>query len=122
VLSLICIIMECFALLNIEYCPGEDLIQLYWAFWATWQVGSCIAILGVMVQLWIVLGDVEMPSWAIGLGTLVLVFAGLGFILRDIWRKALREDTVVKNENNESEDKERAERDKDDTDQRPSQA
>jgi hypothetical protein len=75
-----------------------------------------------MIAFWIVFGDVETPSWAVSLGTPVLVFAGLGFILRDLWRKALREYTVVKNENNRSRDEERAEGDNRDTDQRASQA
>jgi hypothetical protein len=122
VLSLTCIAMECFAIFNIGYCHGEDLIQLYWAFWVTWQVGSCIAILGVMIAFWIVLGDVETPSWAVGLGTPVLVFAGLGFIVRDLWRKALTRYVVVPDDNNVSGDPERVERDEDDTDQQTSQA
>jgi hypothetical protein len=81
--------MECFALFNIEYCQGEDLMQLFWGFWSVLQVGSNIAILGVMIQFWIVLGDVDTPSWAVALGTPVLVFAALGFLLRAIGGKAL---------------------------------
>ena len=61
-------------------------MQLYWGFWSVLQVGSNIAILGVMVQFWIVLGDVETPSWAVALGTPVLVFAALGFVFRSIWK------------------------------------
>lgn len=58
-------VFECFALFNIEFCDGEDLMSLYWGFWSVLQVGSNIAILGVMVQFWIVLGDIETPSWAV---------------------------------------------------------
>ncbi len=86
-LSATCTVIECFAAFNIEYCDGEDLMQLYWGFWSILQVGSNIAILGVMLQFWIVLGDVETPSWAVALGTPVLVFAALGFILKAIWGK-----------------------------------
>lgn len=42
-----------------------------------------------MIQFWIVLGDVDTPSWAVALGTPVLVFAALGFLLRAIGGKAL---------------------------------
>ena len=28
-----CAIVECFALFNIEFCDGEDLMFLYWGFW-----------------------------------------------------------------------------------------
>ncbi|KAE9369284.1 hypothetical protein N431DRAFT_469207 [Stipitochalara longipes BDJ] len=77
-------VFECFALFNIEFCDGEDLMQLYWGFWSVLQVGSNIAILGVMVQFWIVLSDREMPSWAVALGTPVLVFAALGFVFHSI--------------------------------------
>lgn len=87
-LSLFAAVLECFAAFNIEYCDGEDLIQLYWGFWAILQVGSIVAILGVMLQFWIALGDVETPSWAVALGTPVLVFAALGFVVRVVWRRA----------------------------------
>ncbi|KAG4430354.1 hypothetical protein IFR05_014158 [Cadophora sp. M221] len=86
ILSAAATVFECFALFNIEFCDGEDLMQLYWGFWSVLQVGSNIAILGVMVQFWIVLGDVETPSWAVALGTPVLVFAALGFVFRSIWK------------------------------------
>jgi hypothetical protein len=76
--------MEIFALFNVEYCYGEDLTQLYWGFWSVLQVGSNIAIFGVMLQLWIVLADVDSPSWAVALGTPVLVFAALGWIFGQI--------------------------------------
>ncbi|CZS95019.1 uncharacterized protein RAG0_04824 [Rhynchosporium agropyri] len=89
ILSATAAVVECFALFNIEFCDGEDLMQLYWGFWSVLQVGSIIAILGVMVQFWIVLGDVETPSWAVALGTPVLVFAALGFVLRAIWKDTI---------------------------------
>ncbi|KAF7854517.1 uncharacterized protein EAF02_011692 [Botrytis sinoallii] len=101
-IALICIVLEVFAAFNIEYCDGEDLIQLYWGFWSILQVGSLIAILGVMLQFWIVLGNVQTPSWAVALGTPVLVFAALGYIFRHIgksWRgrkgRSQEEDTDI---------------------------
>jgi len=87
VLALAATVLECFAAFNIEYCDGEDLMQLYWGFWSVLQVGSNIAILGVMLQFWIILGDHETPSWAVALGTPVLVFAALGFVLRAIGKQ-----------------------------------
>lgn len=82
-------VIEFFALFNIQFCDGEDLMQLYWGFWSVLQVGSNIAILGVVVQFWIVLGDVETPSWAVALGTPVLVFAAIGFGFRHILKETI---------------------------------
>lgn len=87
---MVCTVFEVFALFNIEYCDGEDLMQLYWGFWSVLQVGSNIAIFGVMLQLWIVLGNVQTPSWAVALGTPVLVFAALGWIAREIAKQACK--------------------------------
>lgn len=98
ILSATATVFECFALFNIEFCDGEDLMQLYWGFWSVLQVGSNIAILGVMVQFWIVLGDVETPSWAVALGTPVLVFAALGFVFRAIWKNVWGKITGRKDE------------------------
>lgn len=33
VLVILCAVFECFALFNIEFCDGEDLMFLYWGFW-----------------------------------------------------------------------------------------
>ncbi|KAI6708392.1 hypothetical protein JHW43_009073 [Diplocarpon mali] len=96
ILSVIATVFECFALFNIEFCAGEDLMQLYWGFWSILQVGSNIAIVGVLVQFWIVLGDVETPSWAVALGTPVLVFAAVGFVFRAIWKEFLEKFTGKK--------------------------
>lgn len=80
-ISIVCVILEAFAILNIEYCDGEDLINLYWSFWSILQVGSIIAEFGVILQLWMLLSDVANPSWAVALGTPVLVLAALGHAL-----------------------------------------
>jgi hypothetical protein len=90
-ISLVCIIFECFALFNIEFCDGEDLTQMYWGFWSILQVGSLIAIGGVLLQFWIILSGVGTPPWAVALGTPVLVFAALGWMFKHIsdgaWKK-----------------------------------
>lgn len=90
VVSITCTTLEVFALFNIEYCDGEDLVQLYWGFWSVLQVGSNIAIFGVMLQLWIALGNVTTPSWAVALGTPVLVFAALCWIFREISKQTCK--------------------------------
>lgn len=84
----VCVVLEAFALFNIEYCDGEDLMQLFWGFWSILQVGSLIAIFGVMLQFWIVLGSHEHPSWGVALGTPVLVFAALAWIVRAVSLRA----------------------------------
>ncbi|EHK97782.1 hypothetical protein M7I_6443 [Glarea lozoyensis 74030] len=84
VLSFVCIVFECFALFNIEFCDGEDLTQMYWGFWSILQVGSLIAIGGVLLQFWIILSGVGTPPWAVALGTPVLVFAALGWMFKHI--------------------------------------
>ncbi|TVY37636.1 hypothetical protein LSUB1_G006582, partial [Lachnellula subtilissima] len=84
-ISIFCIVLECFALFNIQYCDGEDLMQLYWGFWSVVQVGSLMAIFGVMVQFWIVMQRHDTPPWGVALGTPVLVFAALGWIFKSLW-------------------------------------
>jgi len=59
--------------------------------------------LGVMLQFWIVLGDVETPSWAVALGTPVLVFAALGFVMKAMWAKAWTRCRTRKTEQNDLE-------------------
>lgn len=88
-LGLISVVTEAFALFSIEYCDGEYLTQLYWGFWSILQVGSLIAMLGVIVQFWMVLGDHETPTYAVALGTPVLVFAALGWLLRALMKRTL---------------------------------
>ncbi|KAF4632829.1 hypothetical protein G7Y89_g5291 [Cudoniella acicularis] len=104
------VVLECFALFNIQFCDGEDLMQLYWGFWSILQVGSLIAIGGVMLQLWIVLADVETPSWAVALGTPVLVFAALSWtikrVCKNIWRRWTGQEVVDSDESGEGTDEE----------------
>lgn len=110
ILSATCTVFEVFAAFNIEYCDGEDLMQLYWGFWSVMQVGSNIAIIGVMLQLWIALGDVKSPSWAVALGTPVLVFAALGWIFREIGKVVLRRVRQSGTESDDNDDADSEER------------
>jgi hypothetical protein len=57
-------------------------MQLYWGGWTLLQVGSSLAIFGVMLEMWIVLVNHESPHWSVGLGTPVLVSAALSFVIR----------------------------------------
>ncbi|TAQ91045.1 hypothetical protein B7494_g667 [Chlorociboria aeruginascens] len=108
-IAIVCVIMECFAQFNIEYCDGEDLINLYFGVWSITQLGGLIAILGVIVYFCIVLGDVKTPSWAVALGTPVLVFAALGWLghhcFRRVWKKCI-DDSYDKEEEEDGEDEE----------------
>lgn len=45
------VIIEAFALLALQFCDGEDLMSLYWSTWTMLQVGSLIALLGIVLAL-----------------------------------------------------------------------
>lgn len=49
VVSIIAVVMEVYALLALQFCDGEDLMSLYWSTWTMLQVGSLIAILGIIL-------------------------------------------------------------------------
>ncbi|KAI8965586.1 hypothetical protein F5Y11DRAFT_295634 [Daldinia sp. FL1419] len=86
------LVIEVFALLALQFCDGEDLMALYWATWTMLQLGSEIAILGVVLALWHHLSHIRLPLWALALGTPVLVVAGFGHVmqiaLRIFYRRA----------------------------------
>ncbi|KAI2607065.1 uncharacterized protein GGS25DRAFT_317368 [Hypoxylon fragiforme] len=80
-LAAVFLVMEVFALLALQFCDGEDLMSLYWSTWTMLQLGSEIAILGIVLALWHHLCDVRHPQWALALGTPVLVVAGIGHLI-----------------------------------------
>lgn len=88
---MVTVIMEAFAAFSIQFCDGEDLMMLYWGFWTLIQVGSLIAIFGIMLNQWYSLREKELPPWNVALGTPVLVIAALGHAwqscVRTVWRK-----------------------------------
>lgn len=49
--SVTALIMEVYALMALQFCDGEDLMSLYWSTWTTMQVGSVIAILGILLAV-----------------------------------------------------------------------
>ncbi|KAM3450318.1 hypothetical protein MY3296_006206 [Beauveria thailandica] len=75
--STVIVIMEAYALLALQFCDGEDLMSLYWSTWTMIQVGSLIAMVGVILAMVHTLRDKRHPPWALALGTPVLVIAGL---------------------------------------------
>lgn len=50
-ISLVIVVMEAFALMALEFCDGEDLMSLYWSSWMMTQVGSLIAIVGIVLAM-----------------------------------------------------------------------
>ncbi|KAK8090041.1 hypothetical protein PG997_005002 [Apiospora hydei] len=86
------IVIETFCLLALQFCDGEDLMSLYWSTWTMMQVGSQIAIGGVVLALWHTIWNVKHPIWALAMGTPVLVVAGLGHVvslcLHKLYKKA----------------------------------
>jgi hypothetical protein len=59
--SAIMLTIEIFCLLGLQYCDGEDLMSLYWSTWTMLQMGSEIAIVGIVLALWHHLWDVQHP-------------------------------------------------------------
>lgn len=60
-LSAVVTVMEAYALLALQFCDGEDLISLYWSTWTMVQVGSLIAIIGIILALMHTLKDRQHP-------------------------------------------------------------
>jgi hypothetical protein len=91
ILAIVTVVMEAFAAFSIQFCDGEDLMMLYWGFWTLIQVGSLIAIFGIMLNQWYSLREKEHPPWSVALGTPVLVIAALGHAwqscVKTAWRK-----------------------------------
>jgi hypothetical protein len=49
--STVIVVMEAYALLALQFCDGEDLMSLYWSTWTMIQVGSLIAMVGIILAL-----------------------------------------------------------------------
>ncbi|KAK3397794.1 hypothetical protein B0T20DRAFT_232003 [Sordaria brevicollis] len=90
VLSIIAVVMEVYALLALQFCDGEDLMSLYWSTWTMLQVGSLIAILGIILAAFNAIRDRKNPPWALALGTPVLVVAGIGHAFHGAMRKRVQ--------------------------------
>ena len=125
--------MEVYTLLALEFCDGEDLMSLYWSTWTMLQVGSLIAVVGIILALCLTIRDKKHPlvdtpaslpnfihglgwnltyydrPWALALGTPVLVIAGSFHFLHGYLHNILKESRKKKEE--EKEKKEREESD-----------
>jgi hypothetical protein len=51
-ISLVAVIMEVFILMALQFCDGEDLMSLYWSTWTVLQLGSLVAIAGVLLSVY----------------------------------------------------------------------
>ncbi|KAL2017554.1 hypothetical protein VTK56DRAFT_1988 [Thermocarpiscus australiensis] len=89
-ISVVAIVMEVYALLALQFCDGEDLMQLYWSTWTMLQVGSVIAIFGILLAVFNSLRGNKNPPWALALGTPVLVVAGIGHAVHGAMRKRVQ--------------------------------
>ncbi|OAR02208.1 hypothetical protein LLEC1_01128, partial [Akanthomyces lecanii] len=76
-ISTVIVVMEVYTLLALQFCDGEDLMSLYWSTWTMIQLGSLIAMVGVILAMVHTLRNKRHPPWALALGTPVLVIAGL---------------------------------------------
>ncbi|PNP48523.1 hypothetical protein TGAMA5MH_00417 [Trichoderma gamsii] len=85
------VIMEAFALLALQFCDGENLISLYWSTWTMTQVGSLIAMMGIILAMAHSWRNRRHPPWALALGTPVLVIAGLLHLIHDCVKKRINQ-------------------------------
>lgn len=49
--STVIVVMEAYSILALQFCDGEDLISLYWSTWTMIQIGSLIAMIGIILAL-----------------------------------------------------------------------
>ncbi|KAK5994103.1 hypothetical protein PT974_07543 [Cladobotryum mycophilum] len=89
-LSTVLVVMEAYALLALQFCDGEDLMNLYWSTWTMIQIGSLIAMMGIILALAHSLRNRRHPPWALALGTPVLVIAGILHLIHDCTKKRVK--------------------------------
>ncbi|OIW34492.1 hypothetical protein CONLIGDRAFT_626506 [Coniochaeta ligniaria NRRL 30616] len=89
-ISVVAVVFEVFALMALQFCDGEDLMALYWSTWTVMQIGSLIAIFGVLLAVFHTIRGRKHPPWALALGTPVLVVAGLGHIIQGALHKKVK--------------------------------
>ncbi|KAG9252886.1 uncharacterized protein F5Z01DRAFT_189878 [Emericellopsis atlantica] len=88
--SAVIVVMEAYALLALQFCDGEDLMSLYWSTWTMIQVGSLIAMVGIILAMCHSLKQSRHPPWALALGTPVLVIAGFLHLFHACGRKGVK--------------------------------
>jgi hypothetical protein len=62
--AVVAVVMEVYALMALQFCDGEDLMSLYWSTWTMLQVGSVIAILGIVLSVFNTLRNNKNPCVA----------------------------------------------------------
>lgn len=50
--AVVSVVMEVYALLALQFCDGEDLMSLYWSTWTMLQLGSLVAIAGIILSVY----------------------------------------------------------------------
>ncbi|CCF43902.1 hypothetical protein CH063_13470 [Colletotrichum higginsianum] len=100
--SLATVIMEVFTLMALQFCDGEDLMSLYWSTFTMIQVGSLIAVCGVILALVHQLRQRKHPPWALALGTPVLVIAGLFHYFHMCMAQRVKKATSRKRKNSDA--------------------
>ncbi|KND91836.1 hypothetical protein TOPH_03306 [Tolypocladium ophioglossoides CBS 100239] len=88
--STVIVVMEAYALLALQFCDGENLMSLYWSTWTMIQVGSLIAMVGIILALLNSLRNRKHPPWALALGTPVLVIAGILHLFHDCTKRRVK--------------------------------
>ncbi|KAJ4251883.1 hypothetical protein NW762_011180 [Fusarium torreyae] len=100
--STVIVVMEAYSILALQFCDGEDLISLYWSTWTMIQIGSLIAMIGIILALAHSLRGRQHPPWALALGTPVLVIAGFLHLFHDFTKKRIKKNRRRKSEFDDS--------------------
>ncbi|KAK1972692.1 hypothetical protein LY78DRAFT_238706 [Colletotrichum sublineola] len=98
--SLATVIMEVFMLMALQFCDGEDLMSLYWSTFTMVQVGSLMAVCGIILALVHQLRQRKNPPWALALGTPVLVIAGLFHYMHMCMTRRMKKATTARKRKN----------------------
>jgi len=72
------VFLQALDILALQWCHEEPLVGFYWPIWTLIGVGSCIAMLGVIISQTYSLRGHEPPSYTVALGTPVLVASASG--------------------------------------------
>ncbi|KAL5598967.1 hypothetical protein BROUX41_003714 [Berkeleyomyces rouxiae] len=99
--SISIVAVEISILLALQFCAGEVLMSLYWSTWTMMQVGSMVAICGIVIALLHIHRDRKEPPWGLALGTPILVIAAIWHFIHIVLVdriRSLREKTFTKDE------------------------
>lgn len=61
IISTVIVVLEAYTLLALQFCDGEDLMSLYWSTWTMIQIGSLIAMVGVILAMFHTLRNKQHP-------------------------------------------------------------